>query len=122
MLVQRQRPVLNTKAKPVQRRPSNAFLNVISSREEAKRLNSDIEGRKLFNELLTRGVIRKAHFKGLVPQDKYLSHRLKEAIAFINRYRLDSRAEWTEVFNSLQTEGYINQLAQRWKLPTTKLR
>jgi transposase len=122
MLVQRQRPVLNAKAKPIQRRPPNAFLNVISSREEAKRLNSDIEGRKLFNELLTRGVIRKAHFKGLIPQDKYLSHRLKEAIAFINRYRLDSRAEWTEVFNSRQTEEYINQLAQRWKLPTTKLR
>ncbi len=122
MLTQKPRPAIQTKVKLLQRRPSSVFLRAVSSREEAARLKSEIEGLSLFRELLTRGIIRKAHLQGLVPQDKYLSFRLKEAIAFINRYNLESQPEWSQVFNNAQTEEYIGQLAQRWKVPREELR
>jgi antitoxin component HigA of HigAB toxin-antitoxin module len=122
MLIQKQRPAIQTKIKSLQRRPSSVLLSALSSREEAERLKSDIEARSLFKELLTRGIVRKAHLRGLIPRDKYLSYRLKEAIAFINRYDLESQPEWSQVFNNARTEEYIDQLAQRWKVPQRELR
>ncbi|HKY42877.1 MAG TPA: hypothetical protein VJM50_07255 [Pyrinomonadaceae bacterium] len=122
MLIQKQRLATQAKLKTLQRRPPNTFLSVLNSREEAERLKSHIESRSLFQELLTRGIIRKVNLRGLIPQDKYLNYRLKEAIAFINRYNLESQPEWSRVFDNEQTEAYVDQLARNWRVPKEELR
>lgn len=117
------RPATETKQTTSQRSVSGVFRRAFGSEEDALRLLRDLEQDSLFRTLLSEGVVRRFHLRGVIPYNEYADYMIERAVAFVRKHSLDSRPEWRNALLSRNSDPVaLSRWAAAWRVPEGELR
>ena len=116
------RPIVTVRPEIKAHRPPEEYIDLLTKSElEFRKYISDIESDAAFERLMSKGWVRKVHFRGRIPHHLYQEFQDKEFMEFLRRYDITSRADWQSDFFDVNARRKAEELSAKYRVPRGEL-
>ncbi|MBI4861219.1 MAG: hypothetical protein HY815_13320 [Candidatus Riflebacteria bacterium] len=114
----RVKPTLGVSPRPL---PRSLIDTYYQSEAEFRKFIERLESDPTFRDLVDKGIVRKVHFKGRVPQHRYEETKDEEMVHFFKKYNIARQPDWEHDFLNRAAIGRKHEIAKKYGVPVGEL-